>query len=141
MDAFSRSSVRDTYAGLRADRNGLRALAKSVPHVDVVHFEIARPDSQRARKVIVRLRLLALGSNDRDLVLGVLGVIRGVSLDGERSIEFGDIDLFGVGAWVDEDDLRAGGVGERGDGCRYRGEVLPLADDESAFRCALAACG
>jgi hypothetical protein len=96
----------------------LRALPESILHVDVIQLEVARPDSQRAREVIVRLRLLALGRDDRDLVLGVLGVIRGVPLDGQRPTELGDVDLFGVGAWVDEDDLLAGGgVRERGDGC------------------------
>lgn len=107
-----------TYAGLRTDGNGLRALPESILHVDIVQLEIARPDSQRAREVIVRLRLLALGRDDRDLVLGVLGVVRGVPLNRQRSTELGDVDLFGVGAGVDEDDLLAGGgVRERGDGC------------------------
>ena len=105
------SCVWQTYACLRADGNGLRALAKSVPDIDIVQLKITRPDSQRARKVIVRLRLLALRSNDRDLVLGVLGIVRGVSLHRQRPAELGDVDLLGVGAWIDEDDLLAcGGV-------------------------------
>lgn len=100
---------RGTYAGLCADGNSLRALPESILHIDIVQLEVAGPDSQRAREIIVWLRLLALRRNDRDLVLGVLGVVRGVSLDGQRPTKLGDVDLLGVGAWVDEDDLLAGG--------------------------------
>jgi hypothetical protein len=106
-----------THAGLRAKRNSLRPLSKSIPHIDIVQLEIARPDSQRPCEIIVRLRLLALRSNDRDLVLGILRVIGGIPLDRQWSTELRDVDLFGVGAWVDENDLRAGRVRKRGDGC------------------------
>lgn len=101
--------VWETYAGLSTDGNGLRALTKSISHIDIIQLKIARPDSQRARKVIVGLRLLALRRNDRDLVLGVLGVICCVSLDSQRPAELGNVDLLGIGAWVDEDELLAGG--------------------------------
>jgi len=107
-----------TYTSLRAKRNSLRTLPKCIPHINIVQFEVARPDSQRPREIIVRLRFLTFGSNDRNLVFGVLGVVRRVPLDRQWSAELWDVDLFCVCAWVDEDELLTdGGVREGGDGC------------------------
>jgi hypothetical protein len=63
-----RGGSKQTYIRLRAHSNGLRALPKRILHVDIVQFELARPDSQSRCEVVARLRFLALGSDDCDLV-------------------------------------------------------------------------
>jgi len=98
-----------TYIRLRAHGDGLRALSEFVSDVDIVQFEITRPDSQGRGEIIVRLRLLTLGGGDRDLVLAICLVIFGVAKDSQGTAEFRDVDLLGVGAGVDENDLFAGG--------------------------------
>lgn len=126
---------------MRAHGNGLRAWPESVLDINVVEFEVARPDSQRGREVVVGLCFLALRGDDRDLVFRVLGIVSSISEDGKWSTDLGNIDLFGVGAWVYKDHLLVGcGVGERCDSGRDGGEFLPCAYCESAWRCGLATC-
>lgn len=99
----------ETYIRLRAHSNSLRALSKRIPHINIVQLEIARPDSQSRSKIVTRLRFLALGSDNGDLVRGVLRVVLCVAKDSQGTAELGDVDLLCVGAGLDEDDLFAGG--------------------------------
>lgn len=125
--------LKRTYAGLCAHGNGLRALPECVLDIDVVQFEVAGPDSKCASEVVAGLRLLALRGDDRDLVLGVGGVIGSVPKHCQGSAELGDVDLFLVGSRVDEDDLFAGDGGrQRGDGFGDFVVFLSFADHESA---------
>lgn len=125
--------LKGTYAGLCAHGNGLRALPECVLDVHVVELEVAGPDSKCASEVVAGLRLLALGGDDRDLVLGEGGVIGGVPKHCQGSAEFRDVDLFLVGSRVDEDDLFAGyGGRQSSDGFGDFVIFLSFADDESA---------
>lgn len=82
-----------TYIRLCTHGNSLRALPKGVLDIDIVQLEVARPDSQGRSEVVVRLRFLALRSDNRDLVRGVLRVVLCVAEDCQWPTEFGDVNL------------------------------------------------
>ena len=99
---------------VRAQRDGLAALAKRVLHIDVVQPEAVALDAQRGRLVVAVPLIRALGLHDVHRVARVRGVVLGGPVHGELGCALWHEDLLLVGAGSDEDALRLGGGGGQG---------------------------
>lgn len=87
----------------------MRALPERILDVDIVQFEVTGPDPQSGRGIVVRLRFLAFRRDDGHLIRGVRCVVFRVPINGQGTIELGDVDLLLVGARMNEDGLLRGG--------------------------------
>ena len=73
----------------------------------LTHLEVCSPHSERRSSIVIcRVFQCSIGS-DGDLVAGVGCRVLGRAVDGQRTLELGDIHLLFISARLDEDDLLA----------------------------------
>jgi len=125
-----------TYGGISGQGNGLGAGTMAVNDIDIVHLEVAGVDTESARLIVTDAAADTDAGGDGHDVVGVSGVIGGVAVDGQRTLEGGNQDLLAVGAGVDEDGLCCRRGGRQGINSSLDLAVLTAAtDDQGAGWC------
>lgn len=93
---------------LGAQCKSLAALAARVDKVDIINLEVWRVGAESGSLVVVRGVVLALFLGNGDGVGFIGRGVGRVAVDCQRGFQGLDVDLFGVGALVEEDALCGG---------------------------------